>query len=48
MKQSKGLNGNLKTEHKKTKKQDHDVPEHRKKPTDLDLHCLSLNMWISI
>ena len=23
-------------------------PDQLKKPTDLDLHCLSLNMWISI
>ena len=25
---------------------EHDMPD--TKPTDLDLHCLSLNMWISI
>ena len=29
MKQSKGLKGHLKPEHKKTKNGDHDVPDHR-------------------
>ena len=37
MKQSKGLNDGLNSEHKKTTKQDHDEPDHRHRQSGADI-----------